>query len=885
MRALTIFFDRISQKYQEYSNHAIIVNDQYEPLIVTQFDIFSLPFSSVSNYINNLKARSIARTLILTLAWIFLLLGIFSATLYLLFVADILYFSIDAQSIIFVKEFIYIAGIALIVLWFDIKEQSGSQNTLQKYPVPDEILSDSIALGAFTPLQFSAKDVLPFVHPMLTKIIEKSLVSKDSTLYIDSRVLLKELVFHPHTLAVFQSLEILDAREKLSRASLSKDEAPMFTANAIQSLLLYSLEYAINTESQTVYPEHLLLAIFASYPALNNILETYAIPFDLLEKSISWLIWSEERDSRVKKLNSIAKRYRYERNFAKFFKIPIPAINFIGRPLISLNPSPIIMRGKDDQFQTIFSAFKRGSIPRLLIYGRDGTGRHTLVKSLAQNIAEGTVPREMLDYSLIQIDTNLLFAEISRRKSYKILFDELENYLIENPRTILYFEDLLDAFNKIEDSTTAKAILSFINGVSVPIIMLITPEKLKAFQKNHQSFINSFIPIQLSEPDIRTTLEILISKLSERSEFNKKPTFNALLRAVSLTSIFIEGTQPAKTIELLNKASEIVSEPKKKIIETTDVFKAAEYILSKNIDIHFAMPRASQLLNLKTELHEEYVNQDSAIDSVISQLVKQVKKWNEVKPIEGVFLFAGPIGAGKNTLAKLIAKHYLKNEHAIFTINCNDFIKIKPADISKAITTKTKMFPVATYIIENIDALNPSNLEIMLTELIATSQEFAEQRLGPQSILIVLTSNRYAYLFDEDKNAPERAKKKILQQFKDDLSPGMLNMINDIVVFRPLSYDELAKVTEMFIKDVEADLLGHGFSLMYSDVSIYSILHKINKNDRAARGISDFIDANIYPAIKTKMIDLSNNPLAEKTIYLDPIIDTLPYWDDNKIES
>ena len=193
------------------------------------------------------------------------------------------------------------------------------------------------------------------------------------------------------------------------------------------------------------------------------------------------------------------------------------------------------------------------------------------------------------------------------------------------------------------------------------------------------------------------------------------------------------------------------------------------------------------------------------------------------RPI-GSFLFLGPTGVGKTELAKALAESLFDDEHNLVRIDMTEYMEkfsvsrligAPPGyvgyDEGGQLTEAVRRKPYSVVLFDEIEKAHPDVFNILLQVLddgrITDSQG---RTVDFKNTIIILTSNLgSSYLLDgidEKGEISEEAKDKVSQLLKQSFRPEFLNRLDEIVYYKPLTKDNIAKIIDLLIKDLASRL-------------------------------------------------------------------------------
>src|SRR3569623_1688280 len=250
-----------------------------------------------------------------------------------------------------------------------------------------------------------------------------------------------------------------------------------------------------------------------------------------------------------------------------------------------------------------------------------------------------------------------------------------------------------------------------------------------------------------------------------------------------------------------------------------------------------------KLLNLEDELHKRVAGQEEAIEA-ISDAIRRSRAGlqDKRKPI-GSFIFLGTTGVGKTELAKALAEFLFNDEQALGRIDMSEYqerhavsrlIGAPPGyvgyDEGGQLTEAVRRKPYSVVLLDEIEKAHPDVFNILLQVLDDGRLTDNKGRVvNFKNTIIIMTSNIGSNLIQEnfqdydasDKEAViAKTKNQLFELLRQTIRPEFLNRIDEIIMFTPLSRDEIGEIVKLQFKHVQDSLAEMGVTIEASDEAL-----------------------------------------------------------------
>ena len=510
---------------------------------------------------------------------------------------------------------------------------------------------------------------------------------------------------------------------------------------------------------------------------------------------------------------------------------------------------PVI--GRENELKRIMQILCRKTKNDPCLIGEPGVGKTAIVEALAQRITDGKVPRFLRGRKLLALDLASVVAGTKYRGEFEERMKQILDELYAHPEILLFIDEFhtLIGAGGAEGSLDAANILKpALSRGEVQIIGATTLDEYKKHIEKDAALKRRFQSVLVEAPGEDETLEILKGRraLFERHH-NVVLDDEALLAAVSLSKRYLtDRVWPEKALDLIDEAGAAA----RLNAQTEDTVAVSKEDMARTVALWTGIPleqlsreEGSQLLALESDLHKRVIGQEEAI-SALSRAIRRsrVGLKDPRRPI-GSFLFLGPTGVGKTELTKALAASLFGDESSLVRIDMSEYME--KHSVSKIIgsppgyvgfeeggqlSEKIRRHPYSVILFDEIEKAHPDVFHILLQILDEGRLTDAQGKtVDFRNTVIVMTSNAGAERIVEPKslgftaenNAEagyQRMKGNVMEEVKRLFRPEFLNRIDEIIVFHSLTRDDISRILDLQLADIERRLSDtHRLTIVLED--------------------------------------------------------------------
>ena len=293
----------------------------------------------------------------------------------------------------------------------------------------------------------------------------------------------------------------------------------------------------------------------------------------------------------------------------------------------------------------------------------------------------------------------------------------------------------------------------------------------------------------------------------------------------------------------------------------------------------------NKTLNLDKELHKRVVGQDEGVEKVTEAIIRSKAGIKDpTKPI-GSFMFLGPTGVGKTELAKALAASLFDNEQNMVRIDMSEYME--KYSVSRLIgappgyvgyeeggqlTEAVRRKPYSVVLFDEIEKAHPDVFNVLLQVLddghITDSQG---RTVDFKNTILIMTSNIGSqYLLegiDENGNIKTDSETMVMNDLRSHFRPEFLNRLDEIIMFKPLTKDNIGGIIELMLADVNKRLEDKELSIHLTDAAKSYVIEHGYEPAYGARPLKRYLTKHV-DTLAARMI-LSGEVYPQDTIVID----------------
>lgn len=333
-----------------------------------------------------------------------------------------------------------------------------------------------------------------------------------------------------------------------------------------------------------------------------------------------------------------------------------------------------------------------------------------------------------------------------------------------------------------------------------------------------------------------------------------------------------------KLVELENKLEELnkkMDENDSSIIKESVTEDEIAEVVSKWTSIpvtKLVETERDKILNMDKLLHKRVVGQDEAVTAVTDAIIRARSGLKSLNRPIGSFIFLGPTGVGKTELAKALTENMFDDEKNLIRIDMSEYMEKHAVsrlvgappgyvgyDEGGQLTEAVRRKPYSVILFDEIEKAHPDVFNILLQVLDdGRLTDNKGRTVDFKNTIIIMTSNIGSMDLiegiDDNGNISDESRNSVMDELKSRFKPEFLNRIDDIVMFKPLTKQDIYKIIEKQVSLLQKQLEDRQITIEIDESAEDLIIDKAYDVLYGARPVKRFIESNVETKLGRELI-------------------------------
>ena len=468
--------------------------------------------------------------------------------------------------------------------------------------------------------------------------------------------------------------------------------------------------------------------------------------------------------------------------------------------------------GRDKEILDVLQILSLMTKNNAVLVGEPGTGKTAVAEGLAFRMLNNEVPEGMEGMRLFQLDSEAIKSEEVMRH----IIDEAKG----DPKTVLFIDEIHTLIGNCScaNNEVANLLKPEMARGTIKILGATTLDEYTKHIEKDKALERRFQKVLVDEPDIETATKIL-NGIKRRFEQHHQVTIpeEVVAAAVKFSHRYISDRRlPDKAIDLMDEAASNARLQHHDSVTQHDIMTAVTRRTGIPLQ-NLSSDETERLRHIEEHLHRSIIGQRKAVSAVAAAIRRsRMGLGNPNRPM-GSFLFLGTTGVGKTELCKALAEFLFDSRDKIVRIDMSEYQQeysvsrlfgAPPGyvgyDQGGQLTEAVRRKPYSIVLFDEMEKAHPKVYETLLQMLDDGRMTDGQGRtVDFRNTIIVMTSNigqdiiARNLIGHTDDVSVQRTSDAVVGQLKQRVAPEFINRIDNIVMFLPLTQEEVLQIAKL----------------------------------------------------------------------------------------
>ena len=603
-------------------------------------------------------------------------------------------------------------------------------------------------------------------------------------------------------------------------------------APSLERVLVTAFKDAVQAGQVSVGPLNIIQFCLAEDEALAEILYDLEIDPIKIKNAVAWFRVNQKLVDRYHRYRRLAILKPGSGMNRSYTAIATPNLDHFSHDLtVQAKYGQLdFCVGRQAEMDDILEALSSGHSGVILV-GPTGVGKSAIIGGLAQMMVEEQVPPFLKDKRLVELDVSRLVSGADPAQAEERLLAAI-NEVRRSGNIVLYIDNIENLIGisagSRESLDLSEVLAEALSRGQILCLASATSENYSRYIEN-KALGAAMTSVAVKEPETDAAIQMLESKVGFlESRYDIYIVYSALEQAVIMSDRYLhDKALPLKAMDLLERAALLTAKSAKDNPQAC--FCGHEQValaISELTGIPASKVTAKEsekLLNLENEIHQRLVDQAEAVSAVSASLRRARAQLKDSRRPIASFLFLGPTGVGKTELAKAVSETYFGDEEYLIRLDMSEYqlqdsVKKMIGDADGTLgylTEAVRQKPFSLVLLDEIEKAHPDILNLFLQLLDDGRLTDGQGRTISFSESIIIATSNIGAVFIQEQIKAKAELAAIRQELVDNqlnqyLRPELINRFDGIIVFKPLSPDDVFEITTLMLKKIKKNLAEKG---------------------------------------------------------------------------